>query len=94
MTILPALPQEFHCGRLVNVEIPGIGKIDLEWSKHTIRRMIVEAAITSDVELIFAKDIARYRCRQKLSDRGSLMKKGDVLAVTAGQRYFLDRFEK
>ncbi len=38
--ILPALPPECHAGRLINVAIKGVN-LDLEWSKKTIRRLIL-----------------------------------------------------
>jgi hypothetical protein len=93
ISILPVLPPEFHAGRLINMETD-FGLIHFEWSKKAIRRLILEAKVSQDVQLIFQKDISRFRLRSNSQDRGHVMLVGKNIALENGHTYFLDRFER
>ncbi len=90
--LLPAVPPEFHCGRLVNVAVQN-GKIDLEWTKKAIRRVVFTAEITGCLVLRFSNH--EKSCRLRLSDKdpGSLYVPGSSLDVVAGQTYWFDHFQ-
>lgn len=91
--ILPVLPPDFHSGRILGVKC-SIGEIDLEWSKKTIRRLILRAKSTQQIKLNFQKEIARFRLRQSLQDRGHVFPVSSSIHLEIGRDYFLDRFEK
>lgn len=93
VAILPVLPPQFHCGRLVGLEIPGVGNIDLEWSKHRIRRLVFEAAKSGTLNLRFQKEIRQYRFREGNKDRGVIILNKSSINFVQGSRYFLDCFE-
>jgi len=92
--ILPVLPPEFHSGRIIQVECEGLGTVDLEWSKHLIRRMVFTACCDREISFRFQKEIQRFRLRENAKDRGKIMTAGEVVAVKAGQKYYFDNFEK
>lgn len=61
VSILPHLPPEFHCGKLVDLTLPGIGVISLEWSKKEIKKMILHPHTTGEFSLVFPKRTQSYR---------------------------------
>lgn len=91
--LLPALPPEFHCGRLIQVPIANVGLLDLEWSKKQIRRMILRAHVDASLHFSFQKDLKQFRLRLCESERGQLIPCPAVLELKAGQSYLFDRFQ-
>lgn len=102
--ILPVLLPEFPSGRFVNIK--GLGLLmDLEWSKKSIRRMVIKALESKAITLHFQKHIKQCRLRKKdkknySSERRaeamgvSIDEKGMVLEVEKGEVYFIDQFCK
>lgn len=93
LSVLPALPPEFHCGRLVKMR-ENAGLLDMEWSKKTIRRMVLKVEDTQEVLFRFQKEIKRFRVRKNENERGCFIDHGQPVTVEAGQTYLFDRFEK
>ena len=91
--ILPALPPEFHCGRMTQVRWENIGHLDLEWSKKTLRRLILHAEVTEVVELGFQNQLKRFRLRQSEKDRGEVLSCGTPVNIIAGNHYLFDNFQ-
>jgi hypothetical protein len=94
IVILPALPSQFHCGRLINTLIKGIGRLDLEWSKKTIRRLILRAESTNSIQLNFSNSINKCRLRQLESDSGNFIPTPASLQIEKGKTYLFDKFQK
>jgi len=92
--ILPALPVEFHSGRLIHVPCSEAGFLDMEWSKKTIRRMVFHASQDAKLLITFQKKVNRYRLRKGNKDKGQTKICGDEIFVEKGQSYFFDKFEK
>ena len=92
ISILPLLPSQFHCGRLIQVET-GWGTLDLEWTKKKVRRMIFRAEKTGRLNFHFKK-VKKYRLRHGNKDRGQFLKAGDFIEIQAGQIYWFDNFEQ
>jgi hypothetical protein len=86
---LPQLPISFDAGRMLNVQAPGIGEIDFEWTKKTLRRVIVRATATGEVVSELQNEIKTFRVNKKRK-----MQKEEPLLLEAGKTYHLDRFEK
>lgn len=92
IAVLPVLPVEFHCGRLLNVHCGDAACLDIEWSKKTIRRVVLRPLISGDLNLIF-KDVHSYRLKTHRHHPGARMAVGQVLHVEKGKDYFLDNFQ-
>lgn len=85
--ILARLPKSWIAGRATGLRVAGVGRIDLEWTKGTIRRMIVDAAEECKAPLIFSKEVELFRCN------GKRFHNGDILILKKGKTLF-DRFQK
>ncbi|MBI3509000.1 MAG: hypothetical protein HY069_05160 [Chlamydiia bacterium] len=94
-THLHLLPQvTFESGMLTHIQAPGIGELDLEWSKGMLRRAILRAVKNAEVFLDLQKGIKSYRVRTKLKEKGRSQKANDLLRIETGKTYYLDRFQK
>ena len=62
--VLPHLPSEFHCGRLIDLPLPS-GKISIEWTKHFLRRVIFTPYQAGEGEIKFPTDVKQYRVKAK-----------------------------
>ena len=92
LNILPCLPPEFHCGRLIKLQSRW-GEIDLEWSKKTIRRMILRAKESGEFQVNLQKEIQSYRLRC-VKEKEVIRKPADSsLAILSGREYYLDNFQ-
>lgn len=94
ISILPALPSAFHCGRMLNITCVQWGTLDLEWTKKKIRRMIFRAQKTGDLSFIFQKNIKKFRLRTGNKDRGKYINSGSIIRIEEGQAYWFDNFEQ
>lgn len=93
VSILPVLPPEFHCGRLLSTSCK-LGKLDLEWSKHMIRRMILIGESEGTLTFHFQKGIKQFRLRQGNADKGTIKITPANIAIQPGSTYFFDHFER
>lgn len=89
LSFLPNLPIHFDAGRMLNLDAPGIGTIDIEWSKKILKKVILKASHTKEIKLDLQKDIKRFRI-----DKSSVIKRDDSIKITENKIYFLDRFQK
>lgn len=87
---LPCLPPEFHAGRFLQLQTKAGDKIDFEWSKKLLRRVVIHPAESREVLLSAPKPLKSCRLNAK-KGRHSLEQ---PLSLKAGQTIFLDRFEK
>lgn len=91
LKLLPAC--DFPAGRMTQIQVSGIGEIDLEWASRTLRRAILRAAVSGEVA-IAPKGLHSFRVRTTSSQRGTRHPAGDPLQVESGKTYFLDRFHR
>lgn len=94
IALLPRLPPQFHCGRLLNVRCGEEGFIDLEWSKKVLRRAIFTASSDARIQFDFQKDLRSYRLRTSTKDSGIQCFCPSSLEIKQGTVYFLDNFRK
>ena len=94
LDILPALPPEFHCGRLIDIKCGDIGTLHLEWSKKTIRRMILQAEKQTTIRPSFQKHVRQYRLRETQTEKGQFLDASQSISVQAGKTYYFDNFQK
>lgn len=92
LELLPACP--FDAGRMTDVQIDGLGRIDLEWASSTLRRAILRASVSRNVSIGLQKDLHSFRVRTTRSGRGQRHNSIDPLMLEAGKTYYLDRFQK
>lgn len=92
--LLPALPPEFSCGRLVNAGCGIEGQLSFEWTKKMMHKAVFAAVASQTIFFDFGSGEARCRLRRSGSDRGAEYHPGQVVSVAAGEQIWLDRFEK
>jgi hypothetical protein len=91
--ILPSLPPDFHSGRFLNANT-AVGRLDMEWTKKVIRRMIFTATLETELLFSFQKDVKQFRLRQKESERGAFIPSNAPIQVSCGETYLFDCFQK
>ena len=91
--ILPHLPSELHCGKLVKVKEAAC-TFHLEWTKKVIRRMIVFASKNTTVHMHFQNNVKRFRVTTSRGGAGKKHENHCELALKKNKTYFFDRFEK
>lgn len=89
--VLPALPPEFHAGRLLQVECTK-GLLSIEWSKKSIRRMEFYALKSGLQHFHFASHEKNFRIRTSTHDRGVSQSTGASINVIPNQHYWFDNF--
>lgn len=94
IAILKHLPKEFHSGRYTAFRTKKGDLIDIEWTKHLLRRLTFVSAQDQKLDLSLQKEIKRFRVRRSERGRGEIVKEGAPLALRAGEKILLDRFEK
>lgn len=92
--ILPALPPEFHCGRLLDVVCGSLGKLSMEWTKKKMRRMTFLASANVEMQFCFPKIIKRFRLRRGEKGRSETILANSSINVLQEESYFLDNFEQ
>lgn len=91
--ILPQLPQQFHCGRMIGVQLRGIGILDFEWSKKQIRKVILASSAEAPIRFNFGKKISTMRLSQVSQTKGSRISTCSSIDIHPGESYLFDRFE-
>lgn len=91
--ILPCLLPEFHCGKMTNLVLGSWGKLDFEWSKKTIRRMLFQPTINCSLSFCFSKGVSTYRLKEEYDIRGEKMQCGSRVDFSAGKLYYFDNFQ-
>lgn len=89
--LLPALPPEFHCGRLTNLQFKH-GTIAMEWSKKIIRRLEVYMQRDAEVSFDF-RHVKQCRLRQSMNEKGCWISSGSPVHLEKNSHYFLDNFK-
>lgn len=95
--VLPALPPELPCGRFLNIPLPGIGRVSLEWSKKVIRRVCLHAEATTHIRFTFSSSLSTCRLRhwdkkQMLSSSSFSLR--ESMEIKSATTYLLDCFQK
>jgi hypothetical protein len=94
LQLLPCLFKSFYAGRFIDLSTKEGDRIDLEWSKRLLRRVIIHPAADRTIELAWPKELRHCRVRSNTRDRGYPLKRGEPLHLQANHLLFLDRFEK
>ncbi|MES2198906.1 MAG: hypothetical protein V4489_01895 [Chlamydiota bacterium] len=90
---LPCLPSQFPAGKMVGVKSLDGSTIDIEWTKHMIRRIQISIQKVGELNCTFNFGIKRYRVRRNLKDKGTILQVGETLKVRTGDTLWLDCFQ-
>lgn len=88
--ILPKLPPELHCGRLLDLDIPGVGTLSIEWSKKEIKKMILMPSCTKELVIQHSKKIESFRLSSINGTSRQTIEK--PLKIEKDQVIFFDQF--
>jgi len=94
LTILPHLPKEFHCGRLVGVKTDDHLTINIEWTKKQLRRMEIVSGSDTERQIVFPKGLKSYRLRNRKTEKGKRVSIDKILRLEKGKSFILDNFKK
>ena len=94
VSLLPHLPPQLFAGRYIGIKRKNGDLIDLEWSKKLLQRVIYRSTESQTLLLSLQKSIRRFRLRHNERSRGITVQHGDKITMQAGEKIFLDRFEK
>ena len=92
LAILPYLFPSLHCGRLINVSLNCGGKLSLEWTKKTIRRLILLSGKDQECEVKFRSDVRSFRLREVNQKKGERVETKTPLFFKKNECYFFDNF--
>ena len=93
LSILPYLLPSLSCGRLLNVPLEDEGMLSLEWTKKTIRRLILYTGQKQEWILKFHSHMRSYRLRQRESDKGERKNDQAKLFLEKNCHYLFDNFK-
>jgi hypothetical protein len=97
ISILPCLPPQFHCGRMIGVKTSENFILSIEWTKKSLRRMQISSLSGGEIHLKLPKEIRS--CRVKKGRRVIKKLNPDsnrvvTLSLVADETLHLDRFDK
>jgi hypothetical protein len=92
LTLLPSLC--FPAGRLIHLQAPGIGAIDLEWANRRLRRVILRAASSGEILLQCPQETPFFRIRSLDAQTGKKHHSLEPFLLKEGKTYLLDQFQK
>lgn len=95
--ILTCLLPAFDSGRLINLATQNEETLSIEWSKHQLKKVIVQTRAPRTQVLRFPKEIHSFRLRKSLQEKGRVieLQSGQIaLDLPAQGQLFLDCFKK
>ncbi|MDE3055229.1 MAG: hypothetical protein KGI80_00815 [Verrucomicrobiota bacterium] len=90
LTLLPT--SLFPEGRLTQIAAAGIGELDLEWSKFTLRRAVLRCTTSLPFSLHLPAELSSFRLRSSLHERGKRHQGRELLTLCEGTIYLFDQF--
>jgi hypothetical protein len=91
---LPCLSPEFHAGRFVHLTTQASDKVDFEWSKKLLQKVVIHSESDREIFMSLPKPLKSCRLRTSLKEKGSRHLMEEPLTLRPNQKLFLDRFEK
>jgi hypothetical protein len=93
--ILPCLIPLFVCGKMIWIKTESGCLIDMEWTKHRLRRMCIRVEKDQILKLYFPSDVESFRVKMSSKDGGRILAgKGSQIPVKAGALLWFDLFQK
>jgi hypothetical protein len=97
LKLLPCLLPDFHAGRCVEMRTAAGERLDFEWTKKQMRRLIFYPVQEKELHFKFSKEFKRCRVRASLKEKGHLhtLKEGSLsIEVTKKSPLLIDCFQK
>jgi hypothetical protein len=86
--LLPQLPQ----GRLIDIQLEGGGLLSFEWTKKTIRRLVLYSEQQNDLSIHF-RHVKSYRLRCNSLGPGERISVASSLSLNKNSYYSFDNFK-
>lgn len=95
LSFLPCLPSHFTVGRMTGIITCHQDLISFEWTKYTLRKLVIEVRHPRTVELQFPKSIKSCRVRRSLREKGTRAQavQGQLKTHLPEGKIYFDRFE-
>lgn len=91
--ILPKILKGCHSGKITGITSKK-ATLDIEWTKNTLRRMVIFGEKEGQIRLVLPKEIKKFRFKEKGSNETAHLKGQDhLLSISHEKTYFFDRFE-
>lgn len=84
---LPKLPKEFHSGRFIHLTSAAGDRIDIEWSKKELKKVVIFPQSNRTIHLKLQSSLHHYRLQKKVK-----MQRDQPLELQVDKPLFLDRF--
>lgn len=94
LIILPSLPKEFHCGRLIGIKTRDGDQVHLEWTKKALRRLEIRSKEDKEIHLNLPKEFKSWRLKTHKNDRGERQPVGTILKLEKEKPYIIDNLRK
>lgn len=91
---LPCLPSQFVCGKMIHVQTQIGPIIDLEWTKHRLRRVRILVKHEQEICLHFPSEIKTFRIRRSHKDRGQIVSASAQAFTFSPGEIWLDLFQR
>lgn len=88
--LLPALPPDLPCGRLLDFSV-GVGSLSIEWTKKKMRCALLKVTRSGEVTLGL-RHLKSFRIRRSGKDRGTRLDGGTPFPVSQGDTILIDQF--
>ena len=92
ITIMGSIPSLLVSGRVQNLKIENLFRVDILWSNGSLKKCIIMPLESRTCTLVFPGKTCRLRLNKR--DKGSIFKRGDSFLFSLGKPLFLDRFTK
>ncbi len=93
-SFFPCLSPEFHAGRFLQLATKTGDKIDFEWSKKLLQKVVIHSTLEHEILISLPKPLKSCRLRTSLKQKGIRHSMEKSLTLAPHQTLFLDRFEK
>jgi hypothetical protein len=96
LSLLPCLPSQLHCGRMIHIKTSKNLSLDLEWTKKFLRTVVLTSENNQEISLKFPKGIRSFRWNDGSRQIRTVLldpARNAVLTLKEGKAAFLDRFE-
>ncbi|WP_213105684.1 hypothetical protein [Candidatus Protochlamydia amoebophila] len=90
--LLPVLPPEFHCGRLLSIKLAEQGLLNMEWTKKVIRQVSFYSAQQQDLHLHF-RHVKKCRIKKQGQKETEWITSGECFNFEKNCYYIFDNFK-
>ncbi len=92
LIFLPRLPKELHAGRITHILTEQGDRIDMEWSKKALKKVIFCPRSSRSIKLVLQAKLRFFRLRKSARQKGLTVKRDQEIDLEKGKTIYLDRF--